>query len=301
MDKFAGLRAFCQVAESGGFAPAARKLGLSRSQVNRMVIHLEDELGVSLLTRTTRRVNLTPSGQAFHERARAILAELAEAERQIQSQQEEPQGDIKINAPLSFGIAHLGPVLVDFMKRYPRIRVHLSLNDHFVDPVSDGFDITVRIAAARERPALIDHRILQVKQALCASPAFLERHGAPSTPQDLADLPCLHGGTLPSGANWLLEGPDGPTTVRVNGVLCSNNGDVVREAAVSGLGVVLLPTFIVGEELRAGRLVPLLPGYQAPPLHLHMIYPPNRHLSTRIRLLVKYVQARFGDHPYWDR
>lgn len=301
MDKFAGLRAFCQVAESGGFAPAARVLGLSRSQVNRMVISLEDALGVSLLMRTTRRVNLTPSGHAFYERARSILAELAEAERQIQSQQDEPQGEIKVNAPLSFGITHLGPVLVDFMKRYPRIRVHLSLNDHFVDPVSDGFDITVRIAARREQPSLIDHRILTVNLALCAAPEFLRHHAAPGTPQDLAGLPCLHNGTLLSGATWTLLGPEGPTTVRINGVLCSNNGDVLREAALSGLGVVLLPTFMVGDELRSGRLVPLLPDHHAPPLQLHMIYPPNRHLSNRIRLLVKYVQERFGDQPYWDR
>lgn len=300
MDKLASLNAFRQVAESGSFAQAARELGLSRSQVNRLVINLEDELGVSLLVRTTRRVALTPAGSAFYERARAILAELKDAERQIQSDQEEPQGDIKINAPLSFGILHLGPALIDFMKRYPGIRVHLALNDHFVDPISDGFDITVRIAEAREQPSLIDHEIVEVKRVLCASPGFLEEHGTPTTVQDLRGMPCLHYGSLLGGANWQLFGPHGPVQIKVTGPLCSNNAEVLRDAAVNGLGLTLLPTFIVGHEMRTGRLTPVLPEYHASPIHLRMIYPPNRYLSTRIRLLVKYVQERFGDRPYWD-
>lgn len=300
MDKFASLNAFRQVVESSSFAQAARELGLSRSQVNRLVINLEDELGVSLLVRTTRHVSLTPTGQAFYERARSILSELEEAERQIQSDHEEPQGDIKINAPLSFGILHLGPALIEFMKRYPRIRVHLALNDHFVDPVSEGFDITVRIAEQRDQPSLIDHEVVEVKRILCASPDFLAEHGPPATVQDLSSLPCLHYGNLLSGASWQLFGPEGGVQVRVNGVLCSNNAEVLLDAAVNGLGVVLLPTFIAGRELQAGRLVSVLPAYHAQPIHLRMIYAPNRHLSTRIRLLVKFVQERFGDRPYWD-
>ncbi|WP_097460587.1 LysR family transcriptional regulator [Mangrovitalea sediminis] len=300
MDKFASLNAFRQVVESGSFAQAARELGLSRSQVNRLVINLEDDLGVSLLVRTTRHVGLTPAGQAFYERARSILNELSEAEHQIQSDQEEPQGDIKINAPMSFGILHLGPALIDFMKRYPRIRVHLALNDHFVDPVSEGFDITVRIAEHREQPSLIDHEIVEVKRILCAAPDFLAEHGTPAAIQDLSALPCLHYGNLLAGGSWHLFGPEGSVQVRVNGVLCSNNAEVLRDAAINGLGVALLPTFIVGPELQTGRLVSVLPDYHAQPIYLRMIYAPNRHLSARIRLLVKFVQARFGDRPYWD-
>lgn len=300
MDKFASLNAFRQVVESGSFAQAARELGLSRSQVNRLVINLEDDLGVSLLVRTTRHVGLTPTGQAFYERARNILNELSEAEHQIQSDQEEPQGDIKINAPMSFGILHLGPALIDFMKRHPRIRVHLALNDHFVDPVSEGFDITVRIAEHREQPSLIDHEIVEVKRILCAAPDFLAEHRTPSVIQDLSALPCLHYGNLQAGGSWHLFGPEGSVQVRVNGVLCSNNAEVLRDAAINGLGIALLPTFIVGPELQTGQLVSVLPAYHAQPIYLRMIYAPNRHLSARIRLLVKFVQARFGDRPYWD-
>ena len=301
MDKFASLNAFRQVVESGSFAQAARVLGLSRSQVNRLVINLEDELGVSLLVRTTRHVSLTPTGQAFYERARVILMELSEAEQQVQSDQEEPQGDIKINAPLSFGIQHLGPALIEFMRQYPRIRVHLSLNDHFIDPVSEGYDITVRIAQQREQPSLIDHEIVEIRRVLCAAPAFLKHHGRPRVLEDLSGLPCLHYGNLLNGATWELYGRDERAVqVRVNGTFCSNNAEVLREAAVQGLGVVLLPTFVIGNELHNGRLIPVLSNYHAKPVFLRLIYPPNRHLSTRIRLLVKFFQARFGDRPYWD-
>lgn len=300
MDKLSSLRAFRQVAEAGSFAQAARNLGLSRSQVNRLVINLEDDLGVSLLVRTTRRVSMTAIGQAFYERVRVILADLEEAERQIQTEHEEPQGDIRINAPLSFGILHLGPALVEFMGRHPRIRVQLALNDHFVDPVSEGFDITVRIAELKEQPSLIEHEVAEIRRVLCASPGFLAAHGQPTSVQELSSMPCLHYGDLLAGASWQLVGPEGNVQVKVNGVLCSNNAEVLCNAAVNDLGLVLLPTFVIGHELQTGRLMPVLPQYRAEPIYLSLIYPPNRHLSTRIRLLVRFIQEKFGVQPQWD-
>jgi len=300
MDKFSSLIAFTKVVEENGFAAAARALGLSRSRVNKSVIHLEEHLGVHLLNRTTRTVAATPAGLAFYERARTILGDLAEAEACIRDDQDEPRGELKINAPMSLGTMHLGPALTDFMVRYPKISIELVLDDRFVNPVAEGFDVTVRIAEQAEISSLIDHHIVEVKRVICAAPELLKRVGEPRRPRDLADLPCLHYGHLPTGKTWRLVGPDGAVDTRVNGVLCSNNGEVLRDAAVKGLGMAKLPTFIVGSELRAGRLVSVLREYRAPSIFLTVLYPPNRHLSARIRLLVDFLYERFGDRPYWD-
>lgn len=300
MDKFARLRAFTKVIEEGGFAAAGRALGLSRAQVNKLVIGLEEDLSIHLLNRTTRRVAATPAGRAFYERAQAILNDLAEAEASLREEHDEPRGELKINAPMSFGTMHLAPALTDFMLKHPRIRVELVLNDRFIDPVAEGFDITVRIAERTDVSALIDHDIVEVKRVICASPETLRRFGKPERPNDLAALPCLHYGHLPTGNTWRLIGPEGLVNTRVHGVLCSNNGEVLRDAAVKGLGFTKLPTFIVGAELQAGRLVSVLPNYTAPSIFLTLLYPPHRHLSARIRLFIAYLYERFGDRPYWD-
>ena len=300
MDKLASLKSFVRVVEEGSFASAARAIGQSRSQVNRAVAALEDDLGVQLLNRTTRKVSVTPSGQAFYQRAKAILSDLGDAEDSIREHRDHPSGDIRINAPMSFGTLHLGPALVDFARTYPDIRVELSLDDHFIDPVADGFDMTVRISRPTETLALIDHEIVPMRRVLCASPEFIRTHGEPADIRDLARLPCLHYGNLPSGARWKMTGPDGPVAVQVNGVFCCNNAEVLRDAALAGLGIAELPTFIAGPELQTGRLVSVLCDYAPGPLSLYLLYPPSRQLAARIRLLVEFIQDRFGDQPRWD-
>lgn len=300
MDKFASLKAFTKVVENGGFAAAARDLGLSRSQVNKLVINLEESLGVQLLNRTTRSVSSNPAGQAFYERARAILNDLTEAESALQDDQADPQGTLKINAPMSFGTLHLAPALNDFMVEHPKLRIQLELNDSFIDPLTDNFDITVRIAEPAEPLALIDHRIVEIKRVLCASPDFLKRRGTPKSPRELSNLPCLHYGNLPTGNIWRLTGPDGTRDIRVNGVLCSNNAEVLRDAAVKGLGIALLPTFVAGADLQNGQLVSIMTEHKAPHIHLCLFYAPHRHLAARVRFLVNFIYNRFGNKPYWD-
>ena len=300
MDKFAAISAFTAVVEESGFAAAARTLGTSRSQVNKAVINLEDDLGVQLLQRTTRRVSPTPSGQAFYEKCRTILDDLSEAERSLKDTSDRPAGTLKINAPLSFGVTHFGPALIDFMKHYPEITTELELSDRFVDPVEDGYDITVRIGASDPIPSLIDHEIVEMKRVLCAAPSFLKQHGAPQEPDDLTNLPCLHYGNLATGNSWPLIRGETQKSVRISGTLCSNNGDILCRGAVAGLGIALLPTFIVGRELQAGRLVTLLPEWKPTTLQLCLLYPPNRHLAARVRLLVEFIYERFGGEPYWD-
>ncbi len=297
MDKFESIRAFTQVVISGGFAAAARDMGLSRSAVNKLVIALENELGVQLLHRSTRVVTPTETGLAFHERCLEILASLEEAERSITQLHEEPRGRLRVNAPMSFGTMHLAPALADFLVHYPELQVQLTLNDRFIDPLEEGFDVTVRIAKPQTSASLIVHPLVSAQRVLCAAPSYLETQGIPAHPNELLHHSCLHYGQLAVEDRWLLIGADGDHTISVTGVLCSNNGEVLREAAVRGLGITLLPRFIVEPELQQGSLQIVLPDYHAPELCVYVMYPVNRHLSTKIRLLVDFLQGQFGHQP----
>jgi len=297
MDKFECIRAFTQVVISGGFAAAARDMGVSRSAVNKLVIALENDLGVQLLHRSTRVVTPTESGLAFHERCLEILANLEEAERSLTQLQAEPRGRLKVNAPMTFGTMHLAPALADFLVQYPDLQVQLTLNDRFIDPIEEGFDVTVRIAKLQESASLIVHSLTAAPRVVCAAPSYLEAHGTPVHLEELRHHSCLHYGQLAVEAEWTLIGLDGNQTISVNGVLCSNNGEVLRDAAVRGLGITILPLFIVGQELQQGTLQMVLPNYHPPELSIAVIYPVNRHLSTKVRLLVDFLQERFGDQP----
>ncbi|MDX2240803.1 MAG: LysR family transcriptional regulator [Leptolyngbyaceae cyanobacterium bins.302] len=296
MDKFDSIRAFTQVVNAGGFAAAAREMGLSRSAVNKLVIALENELGVQLLHRSTRVVTPTEMGLAFHERCIAILADLEEAEQAVTQLQEEPKGKLRVNAPMSFGTMHLAPALADFLVQYPELQVQLTLNDRFIDPIEEGFDVTVRIATLPETASLIVHELTAAPRVLCAAPGYLRDRGVPSHPSELHQYSCLHYGHLAPLNQWTLIGPDGEHTISIQGVICSNNGEVLREAAIRELGITLLPTFIIESELEQGLLQIVLPEYHPPKISIYVIYPVNRHLSTKVRLFVRFLQERFG-HP----
>lgn len=294
MDKFESIRAFTQVVASGGFAAAARHMGLSRSAVNKLVIALENDLGVQLLHRSTRVVTPTETGLAFYERCLEILASLDEAERSVTQLQEQPKGRLRVNAPMSFGTMYLAPALADFLAQYPDLQVQLTLSDRFIDPIEEGFDVTVRIAKPQESASLIVHPLVAARRMLCAAPTYLKTRGTPTHPDELQHHSCLHYGQLAVADHWMLIGPDGEHTVSVNGVLCSNNGEVLRDAAVKGLGITLLPEFIVEQELQQGKLHVVLPDYHPPELSISVIYPVNRHLSTKVRLLVEFLQERWS-------
>lgn len=293
MDKFDSIRAFTQVVTFGGFAAAAREMGLSRSAVNKLVIGLENELSVQLLHRSTRRVSPTATGLAFYDRCVEILASLEAAERAVMQMHEEPQGKLRVNAPMSFGTMYLASALADFLVQYPALEVQLTLNDRFIDPIEEGFDLTVRIAQRQESASLIMHQLVPVQRVLCAAPTYLETHGIPTHPRELRDRSCLHYGQLAVEDRWTLIGPDGEHAIAVRGVLCSNNGEVLKDAAIRGLGITLLPMFIVSKELQQNRLQTILSEYHPPEIFIYAIYPINRHLSVKIRLLVDFLQERF--------
>ena len=293
MDKLSSLRAFVKVVETSSFSEAGRRLRLSRSVVSKYVAELEEDLGVQLLSRTTRRVTPTENGQAYFERALAILADLDAADHAVSQSHATPRGLLRINAPMSFGTMQLGPALVGFMKQYPELQIQLALSDEHVDPVQDGLDVTLRIAEL-ESSSLIARRLMPIERVVCASPTYLKQHGVPEHPTDLRNHDCLTYGYLSTGNQWKLTGKDGDHWVNPRWTLCANNAEVLRDAAAAGRGVALLPEFIAAAALRDGNLQPILADYHAPPLSLYAIYPPTRHLAVKVRLFIDYLVETFS-------
>lgn len=293
------LQVFVRIAETGGFSAAARDLGLSKSAASKKLAALEDRLGARLFNRTTRRLSLTEAGADFLERAQRILAELEEAERVAGRLTDEPRGTLRVNAPMSFGVRHVAPALADFMTRYPDLTVTLDLDDRRVSLVDEGYDVAVRIADLPDS-SLVARKLAPARRVVCASPAYWAGHGVPFHPRDLARHNCLIYAYLPAQNDWRFRGPGGPVSVRVAGNLKANNGDVLREAALAGLGVCLAPTFLVGDDLRSGRLLAALDAFADDSLAIYAVYPHRRHLSAKVRAFVDFLAGRFGPSPYWD-
>ena len=299
MDKLTSIRAFTRVVQHGSFAAAARELRLSRSAVSKYVIELEQELGAQLLVRTTRSSSPTENGQAYYERCIAILADLEEADLAVARLQSEPRGLLRVNAPMSFGTLHLSGAVADFMERYPQLQIQLVLADQQIDPVQEGFDVTLRIADLPSS-SLIARKIAPARRVVCAAPSYLARRGTPAHPDDLRRHDCLAYGYLATGNQWKLTGADGDHWIHIPWTLCTNNGEVLRDAAVKGRGIALLPTFIVGADLQEGGLRSILTDYAAPEISVYAIYPQTRHLSVKVRLFIDFLIERFGGRPYWD-
>ncbi|MEL7224388.1 MAG: LysR family transcriptional regulator [Cyanobacteria bacterium J06576_12] len=299
MDKLESMRAFVEVVNHSGFAAAGRHMDQSRSVINKLVAQLEKDLGVQLLQRTTRRVSPTDMGRAYYERCVDILAEVKAAELSVTQMQAEPKGTLRINAPMSFGTMHLATAIAHFMHRYPDIQVQMTLSDRFIDLIEEGFDVTLRIAEESTEEALISHAITPIHRVLCAAPSYLQAHGTPAHPDDLRQHQCLKYGHLATGSKWHLIGPDKKYTVPIKCRCYSNNGEVLREGAIAGVGIALLPTFIVGEALKSGALVTVLCDYHPTPLTAKLCYAANRHLSTKIQLLTTFLQDWFAQ-PSWE-
>jgi DNA-binding transcriptional LysR family regulator len=299
MDKMTSIRAFTRVVQHGSFAAAARELRLSRSVVSKYVIELEQELGSQLLVRTTRSASPTENGQAYYERCIAILADLEDADLAVARLQSEPRGLLRVNAPMSFGTLHLGRAVADFMEKYPELHIQLILSDQQIDPVQEGFDVTLRIADLPSS-SLIARKIAPAARVVCAAPSYLARRGLPAHPGDLRNHHCLAYGYLATGNQWKLTGPDGDHWIHIPWTLCTNNGEVLRDAVVKGRGIALLPTFIVGADLQEGSLRSILTDYTAPEISVYAIYPQTRHLSVKVRVFIDFLIERFGGRPYWD-
>ena len=293
MDTLDAMRVFVAVTEKGGFSAAAKALDLSTASVTRQVAWLEQRLDTRLLNRTTRRVSLTSTGSAYYQRCLPLLAEFDDVEAAIGAQALAPTGLLRINAPVSFGVARLGPLLAGYGKRYPLVKLDLSLSDRLVDMVEEGFDLAIRITR-QPSPSLIARKLAEAQVLLCASPDYLARAGTPRLAADLAGHDCLTYSYWSGGDEWQLRGPEGEVSVRINGCVRANNGDVLRAAALEGLGIILQPDFLVGDDLASGRLVRVLPDHHVPPIGIHAVYTSRSHLAPKVRSFIDYLVEAFA-------
>lgn len=299
MDRFTSMDVFVRVAEEHGFTAAARNLELSKSVVSKHVQALERRLGIRLFNRTTRRLSLTEAGARYYEHCTRILEEIGEAERSVSALYAQPRGLLRVNVPVSFGHLHLGALLPDFLAHYPEVTVDVSMNDRFVDLVNEGYDAAVRIGRLDDS-SLIARRIAPTELWICASPAYLEAHGTPRTPADLARHNCLLYAYSRQSGEWRLRSPgDEWQRVPVRGTVRANNGELLVEAAVRGSGIVMSPDFICACDVQRGRLVRILADYQAPPGGINVVYPYTRNVSAKVRAFVDFLVERFGNHPEW--
>ncbi len=301
MGRFEEMQVFVRTAQSESFTQAAQKLGLSKSIISQRVADLEERLGVRLLNRTTRSLSLTDAGQAFLRHAMRVLQAVDEAEDAASRHGHEVRGTLRIAAPLTFGLMHLRLAILDFMKTHVNLDVHLDMTDRMVDLVHDGYDLAVRIGRLPDS-SLIAETLAPIHLIVAASPDYLRDRGIPDRPEALSGHDCLlYTPSQGRGNQWhfIIEGR--PLIVPVRGRLQSGSGDMLSAAATAGLGIVQLPSFIIGDAIRDGRLVHILRDYVVPEAGLYAAYPRTHHVPGRVRLFCDFLAERFGKNPYWDR
>ncbi len=294
------LLLFAHVVKVRSFSEAARRLGVSKSRVSKAVARLEGDLGVRLLHRSTRSLSLTEVGEAYFEHCDRILEELSLADTAISRLHQEPRGKLKISAPVAFSTMHVASALPDFMACYPDLTVDLTISDRLVDLAEEGYDIALRISREPGQN-LVARQLAPIRRMICASPAYLARRGMPLAPADLVRHNCLSYTFLDTQEVWHLKGGDGDVAIPVAGTLRINDDEALSQAVLGGLGLAMLPTFIVGRDLQEGRLVEVLPGFVPTERFIYAVHLPNRHLPPKVRAFIDFLLARFGPTPYWDR
>lgn len=301
MDRLRALEVFVEVVRREGFARAAEALDTSPANVTRYISELEAHLRTRLLNRSSRKMSLTASGEALYERARSILDDVAEAEAVVTAATLRPHGLLRINAPLSFGVLQLAPLWPLFHQQYPDVALEVALIDRVVDIVEEGYDLAIRISGAGHGTHAA-RKLATSHNLLCAAPAYLRRAGAPATPAELQQHQCIGYSYAATADQWqLLDATGRPQTVKVRCAMHTNNGDTARIAALGGMGIICQPTFLVGADVRAGRLVRVLPEYSVPGIDVLAVYPSRRHLSAKVRVMIDFLAQHFQGTPPWDR
>jgi DNA-binding transcriptional LysR family regulator len=300
MEDLERMAIFARVVEEKSFSAAARRLNLSKSLVSKHITQLEKSIGSRLLNRTTRALSLTEAGSIFYEHCARIIEELEEAKLAVTRIQSEPRGILRVSAPVAFGRLHIASALPEFLAAHPELRIDMVTTDRFVDLAEEGYDVVVRIVG-EPTSNVVARKLAPVNRRICATPEYFERHGVPQTPQDLERHNCLTYTYFNPQDPWRLRGPDGDISVRASGDLHVNDDDALSEAVLRGLGIALLPTFIIGKALQTGRLRSVLSDYVPLERHIYAIYLPNRHLSAKVRAFIDYFLQRIGPEPYWDR
>lgn len=300
MFEISSIPIFISVVEQGSFSKAADILGFSNSAVSKRITALEAQLGVKLLYRSTRKLSLTEAGERYYEHAQRALQAAKEAESAATGLQQEAQGVLRISAPMSFSRIHLAPLIPEFLKRFPNIKIQMELSDTWSDVIAEGFDLALR---AGELPdsMMIAKPIAPLHSVICASPEYVKAYGAPKTPLDLMQHNCLLYSYHSTNNEWIFSQNDQEIKVSVQGNFQVNNSDALKEALLTGLGITRLPSFIAGEEIKKGRLIPLLTEYQMPCKELVALYPERQYLAKKVRVFLAFLEASFNrELPYWD-
>ena len=293
------MAAFVRAVELGSFSLAAREVGMTPSAISKLVTRLEDRLGVRLLNRTTRRLALTPEGEAYFQRSQRILADITEAEEEVSRFRAEPKGLLRVNVGTAFGMHQMVRALPEFLERHPELRVELTVTDRIVDLIEEGADLGIRLGTLPDS-SLVARKICELERVVCASPGYLARHGTPRKPEDLLRHNCLNISHSPALRRWpFVTREGGVRHVEVSGPVSANNGESLLQLALVGAGIIRLSDAIVGESIAEGRLVALLQDVQHDePLPLHAVYPQGRHRSPRVAALIDFLVERFGGAPW---
>lgn len=296
MDKFAALNAFVEVAEAGGFSKAARRLGVATSSVTRLVDSLEEQLGTPLLTRNTRAVTLTDAGTAYLDQVLRLLADLEEADQSVSDKGAEPVGPLRVTVPVTFGRLCLGPHIVAFLREHPRVTLDVLLSDTFTDLASERIDVAVRIGVPAHEPGLVVKKLGEHQRFVVASHDYLDARGEPESPEELTDHECMRFSYRPGPRRWVFQREGKNIELEVTGRLSANNSDLLREAALGGHGIALLPQWLVHEDVRAGKLRRLFEGWQVNPhresVCVYAAYLPNRRHSRKVRAFLDFLHSR---------
>jgi len=299
MDKLACMRAFAAVADAGGFSRAARRSNQTKALLSKYVAQLEESLNVRLFQRTTRQVSLTEVGKAYYERCIPLLGELDELEAVVQDIHTKPSGILNISAPTSFSELHLMPVISDFTKKFPDIRINMVLTDRVVDIVEEGFDLALRIGNLPDS-SIIAHRLSTIHTVACASPEYLQQNGEPKQPGDLLQHPCIIDTNYNNGVAWHFKRNGSEQRINVQGRHYINSAVAVKELALTHNGIALCPTFVVSAAIKADQLRIILPEFEIEKFGLHAVYPHRRHLSTKVQLFMRLLKEYFLEQRAWN-
>lgn len=293
---------FSRVVEARSFSAAARKLGLSKSAVSSRVARLEDRLGGKLLHRSTRRLSLTQDGLRLYERCARMVAEADAVTAVAKNLGDVPHGELRLDAPISFAQMYLAPVLTTFLARFPEVSIELSMSDRFVDLAEQGVDVALRVSARLRDSDLVAKKIATDRTLLCAAPGYLERAGVPETPAELVHHNCLHYSELDPSDEWRFRGPGGSYSVPVTGNLEAGNGTLLRQATLAGLGLAVLPSFMVADELRSGSLVRVLDdSFRHVDIGIYALHPYGRKVPAKVRVLIEHLTKAFARAPWQGR
>ncbi|MBW7900987.1 MAG: LysR family transcriptional regulator [Rhodocyclaceae bacterium] len=298
MDRLETMEMFRRVAEMGSFSAVARQANVARSVVTRQVAALEAHLGVKLIARSTRRLNLTSAGVAYLEKCREILDLVEAAESDLAAEGQVPRGHVRVSVPFSFGLRHLTPLLLDFGARYPEITLEVDYTDRQVNLIEEGVDFAIRITG-RLAPLEVARRLSVCRMLVVASDDYLRRRGEPKRPEELIEHECF--GYVPTAqSSWGFVVDGELRWFPIRGRLLANNGDALLDAAIRGIGITCAPSFIAAAAIAAGSVRPILTGHALPELGIYAVFPGNRYVPRRVRVLVDYLAERLGPEPYWD-